>query len=45
MTKLEQIKNQLELAKNKKVTESLEEWMEGYIDGLKRAIEIIEEEN
>jgi len=46
MTKLEQIKNQLEIAKrhyDKK--RSIKDWQEGYIDGLERAIEILEEED
>lgn len=45
MTKLEQLKNQLELAKKHEVSDSLLSWKEGYIDGLERAIEIMEEEN
>lgn len=44
MTKLEQLKNQLDLAKKNEVSNSLLDWKEGYIDGLERAIEIIEEE-
>lgn len=45
MTKLEQLKNQPELAKKNDVSDSLSDWKEGYIDGLERAIEIIEEED
>ena len=52
MTKLEQLKNQLEIAekkmkKNRKrgSSEHLLDWYEGYTDGLERAIDILEEEN
>lgn len=52
MTKLEQLKNQLKIAKKKqkknekqRSSEHLLDWYEGYTDGLERAIEIIEEDN
>ena len=43
MTKLEQLKNQLEIAEKKYEESQGDDWLWGYIDGLKRAIEIMEE--
>ena len=49
MTKLEKLKNQLKLAEKKaegkKDDDSIGDWLWGYIDGLERAIAIMEEDN
>lgn len=46
MNKLEQLKNQLKLAEKKaedaKANDSIADWLWGYLDGLERAIEIME---
>ncbi len=42
MTKIEQLKKQLKRVKEKEMNDSLADWQEGYIAGLKRAIEIME---
>lgn len=45
MTKLQKLKNQLEIAERKYKESPGDDWLWGYIDGLKRAIEIMEEDN
>lgn len=52
MSKLDKLKNQLEIAEKKMKknrergsSEHLLDWYEGYTDGLERAIDIMEEDN